>query len=238
MIELVPETGSTNSDLLDRLRSGEAIAPGHWLVADHQTGGRGRLGRQWEGGAGNFMGSTVVRLNGRGATAPGLALAAGLAVYETVLPRLNTPGELKLKWPNDLLLTGAKLAGILMEREADAVVIGVGVNLAHAPRVPGRATVSLSEFGPPPDRDQFAHDLALQFEREVADWRRYGIDSIIPRWLAAAHANGAAISVTEGDGSRIEGTFAGLEGDGALRLRLADGTMRVIHAGDVMQGAG
>lgn len=233
MIAFVPETASTNTDLVARLRAGEEVPDNYWLVVDRQTGGRGRQGREWTDAVGNFMGSTVVRLQ-PGEASTGLALVAGLALYETVLPRLNMPGELQLKWPNDLLLSGAKLAGILLEREKDSVVVGFGVNLASAPRVPGRNTISLGQFGPPPDRDSFAADLVARFDDEVARWRAYGIEPVLARWQAAGHPEGTLISVHGDNGEPVMGIFAGLASDGALRLSLADGSMRVIHAGEIL----
>lgn len=234
MIETVPETGSTNGDLLARLRAGGDLAEGHWLLADRQTSGRGRQGREWSDAPGNFMGSTVVRLGEQERCQPGLALVAGLAVYETVLPRLTHPGELLLKWPNDLMLAGAKLAGILLERDGDTVIAGIGVNLAYAPDIPGRHTISLAQFGPAPDRDGFAADLARNFADGLARWRADGPASTIALWLAAAHPEGTPLTLHAVDGEKVGGAFAGLEADGGLRLRLADGALRVIHAGDIM----
>lgn len=206
---------------------------GHWLVADRQTQGKGRQGRDWRDGSGNFMGSTVVQLSGRETGTATLALVAGITVYETVLPRLNMPGELRLKWPNDLMLSGAKLAGILLEREGNAVVVGIGVNLANAPRIPGRATISLGQFGPAPDRDSFAADLAANFDRELGRWRQYGLEPLLARWRAASFPEGTPMTVHGPDGGTISGSYAGLSPEGALRLRLADGAQHVIHAGDV-----
>ena len=123
--------------------AGERIAEGHWLVADRQSAGRGRQGREWFDGFGNFMGSTVVHLRAGDPLAPTLALVAGLAAYQAVLPHCPDPVPLRLKWPNDLMFAGAKLAGILLEREGDSVIVGIGVNLAIAPQVPGRETLAL-----------------------------------------------------------------------------------------------
>ncbi|MBS1239349.1 MAG: biotin--[acetyl-CoA-carboxylase] ligase [Proteobacteria bacterium] len=235
-IETLAETGSTNADLAARVRGGEAIAEGYWLLADRQSAGRGRQGRMWSDAAGNFMGSTIVHMTGREPAPATLALVAGLALYETVLPRMMLPAQLELKWPNDLLLAGAKLAGILLEREGDAVVVGMGVNLAKAPRIAGVKAVSLGQFGPAPDRDAFASDLALHFEHEVARWRTFGLDPVLARWCAAAHPEGTRLNVSGGGTERVEGSFAGLASDGALKLRLADGGVRLVHAGDVSLG--
>ncbi|HVR89593.1 MAG TPA: biotin--[acetyl-CoA-carboxylase] ligase [Novosphingobium sp.] len=233
MIQFVPATGSTNADLAARLGAGEMVAEGHWLVADRQTAGRGRQGREWFDGAGNFMGSTVVRLGPQDAPAGSLALLTGLALHEVISTRLVPPQQAQLKWPNDLLVGGAKLAGILLERVSDCVIVGIGVNLAAAPDLPDRSTVALSAFGPAPDRDVFAAELARQFAIELERWRNFGLEAVIRRWLLAAHPTGTPLHVGESGEEPLSGTFAGLTADGALQLRLADGTCRVIHAGEV-----
>ena len=233
MLEIGAETGSTSDDLVARLHDGGGVAEGHWLVADRQTAGRGRLGRSWSDGSGNFMGSTLVRLTANDPPAATLALVAGLAVQAAVSPFIPPPARAQLKWPNDVLVNGAKLAGILLERIGDSVVVGVGVNLAHGPQVPDRETLALSRFGPAPDRDNFAQALAGLFAGEVLRWRSYGLAPLIQRWQAAAHPLGTPLRVSQGGGS-LSGTFAGLTEDGALRLALADGTTRNIHAGEVL----
>lgn len=238
MIQTVPETRSTSADLLARLAAGERIAEGYWLVADRQTGGRGRQGRLWLGAPGNFMGSTVVHLSPQEPAPPSLSFVAALAVYEVVLGRVGNPREVQLKWPNDVLLGGAKFCGLLLEREGASAVVGIGVNLAKAPEVGDRQTRTLAEYGPAPDRDAFAAELAAQFDLELGRWRQYGLEPILSRWLAAAHPVGSALSVHEPSGNRVSGAFDGLEADGALRLRLADCTVRVIHAGDVLLEGG
>lgn len=235
MIDAVAETGSTNADLVARLTAGEPVREGYWLVADRQMAGRGRQGRDWIDAPGNFMGSTVVRLGGFDPAAPSLSFVAALAVYETVLARVASPALLELKWPNDLLLSGAKLAGILLERCGDNAVVGIGVNLAGAPELKDRTSRHLGEVGPAPDRDGFARDLAASFSRELGLWRTDGLEPILTRWLAAAHPVGSALAVHAADGSRISGRFDGLGADGSLRLRLADGTCHAIHAGDVVR---
>lgn len=236
MITVVPETGSTNADLLGRLAAGERLAEGDWLVADRQTSGRGRQGRSWVDASGNFMGSTVVRVSPQDPPAASLSFVAALAVYETTLARLGTPRELELKWPNDVLLGGEKFCGLLLEREGEMVVVGIGVNLAAAPALEDRSTRALADYGPAPDRDSFCSELAKEFDIELGRWRQYGLEPILNRWLAAAHPPGTVLTVHEPNGSTLSGWFAGLERDGALRLRLADGAVRVIHAGDVLLG--
>lgn len=234
LIDTTGQTGSTNADLAARLQSGRRIAEGYWLVADRQTAGRGRQGREWFDGHGNFMGSTIVHVGPRDPAPATLALVAGLAAYEAVLRHCPGQTGFKLKWPNDLMYSSAKLGGILLEREGDAVIIGIGVNLKIAPDLPDRKTAALSKFGPPPDRDAFARTLASSLDQELERWRTYGIEPLLRRWESAAHPRGTALTVHEQSDGTISGTFDGLESDGCLRMRLADGSTRVIHAGDVM----
>lgn len=233
MIQTVPEIGSTNTDLAVRLSRGEVVLEGEWLIADRQTAGKGRQGRSWFDGFGNFMGSTVVRVGSGDPPAPSLALLSGLALHEVVAPLVPPPATALLKWPNDLMIGAAKLAGILLERVADTVIVGIGVNLAQAPVVEGRETVALASFGPAPERDHFAESLARQFTLELERWRSFGLDLLVRRWLAAAHPVGTPLAVGEPGETPLKGHFAGLTADGALQLRLADGTTRVIHAGEV-----
>ena len=163
----------------------EGAPEGSWLRAGRQTGGKGRQGRAWQSPPGNLYASTLVRVRPEDPPAPTLALVAAVALHEVI--EIYAPA-VQIKWPNDLLFDGAKLAGILLEREGDAVIVGFGVNLAGHPDSLDRPATS----------------------------------------LAAAHPLGTALATPEG-----EGLFEGLDDTGALRLRLADGGLRVIHAGDV-----
>jgi BirA family biotin operon repressor/biotin-[acetyl-CoA-carboxylase] ligase len=229
LIEYLAETGSTSADLAARLRAGEFVPEGHWLVADRQTAGKGRQGRAWFDGAGNFMGSTVVHIRFGDPDAATLALPVGLAVREAVSMRLPIGTEARLKWPNDVMIGSAKLAGVLLERIGDSLVVGIGVNLASAPALADRETVALAA----PDRNAFAADLARFFDLELDRWRSFGLSPIVQRWLAAAHPLGTPLSIGEPGETPLSGAFAGLTDEGALQLRLADGAVRVIHAGEV-----
>ena len=229
MIRILAETGSTNADLL---ALGRDAREGDWLVARRQTAGRGRAGRQWEDGAGNFMGSTVVALRPGDPLPQTLALVAGLAMAEAVAAVPGAPNAM-LKWPNDLLVDGAKLAGILLERAGEIVVIGIGCNLVRAPDVAGRATTALADHGAHIELGEFADLLADCFAGALARWRGGQWDALRAAWLARAHPPGTRLSVSDRDGRALAGTFTGLGADGAALLRLADGTVRPIHAGDV-----
>ena len=123
----------------------------------------------------------------------------------------------------------AKFAGILLEREGEVVVIGFGANLAHDPEHLDRPATSLAKIaGIAPEPGAFVELLAEIFERWLGRWRGEGLAPIRRRWLEAAHPLGTALATPEG-----EGLFDGLDESGALRLRLPDGTTRLVHAGDV-----
>jgi BirA family transcriptional regulator, biotin operon repressor / biotin---[acetyl-CoA-carboxylase] ligase len=203
---------------------------GLWLRAERQTAGKGRHGRPWESPVGNLYVSTVIRLRPSDPPPATLALVAAVALEETVSVFGVRP---MLKWPNDLLVDGAKLSGILLERADDAVVVGFGVNLAHCPAGVGQPATSIAIYSPAPDPETFAETLAESFGRWVERWRGEGLAPIRERWLARAHPIGTALTARLADGSSLDGLFGGLDRDGALILRLADGSVRAIHAGDV-----
>jgi BirA family biotin operon repressor/biotin-[acetyl-CoA-carboxylase] ligase len=164
----------------------------------------------------------LVRLQAEDPPAPTLALVAAVALHDTIAP--HAPAA-RIKWPNDLLVDGAKLAGILLERQSNAVIIGFGVNLASRPAGLDRAATCLDPLVPAP---AFLERLAAGFSAWLARWRAEGLAPVRAAWLAAAHPPGTALAA--GD---ARGAFDGLDETGALRLRLADGSLRVIHAGDV-----
>ncbi len=225
LIKHIAETGSTNDDVAAQARGG--AAEGLWLRADRQTGGKGRQGRAWVSPPGNLYASTLVRLQSGDPPAPGLALVAAVALHEVVAPLVP---HVRIKWPNDLMADGAKLAGMLLEREGEAVVLGFGVNLAHHPEGLERAVTSLTALtgGAAPEPGPFLDMLVDSFARWLGRWRTYGLAPVREAWLQRAHPIGTALSTPDGPG-----LFDGLDADGALKLRLADGTSRVIHAGDV-----
>ena len=220
LIKTVAETGSTNDDVAALAREG--AVEGSWLRAERQTGGKGRQGRAWQSPPGNLYASTLVRLQPEDPPAPTLALVAAVALHEIVSG--HAP-DVRIKWPNDLLMGGAKLAGILLERQGDAVIVGFGVNLAHHPEGLDRPATSLD---PPVDPDPFLGRLVAAFAAWLRRWRDEGVGPIRAAWLAAALPLGTPLVTHDG-----AGTFDGLDESGALRLRLAGGAVRVIHAGDV-----
>jgi BirA family biotin operon repressor/biotin-[acetyl-CoA-carboxylase] ligase len=161
--------------------------------------------------------------------AQSLSLAAGLALIEAV--DTAVPGlPLLLKWPNDLIVDGAKLAGILLERNGQRIVVGFGVNLAAAPDIVGRPAAHLGGRLSP---KAFAPLLAASMSRMLALWRRTDQGDFARAWLARAHPVGTELRVHNSDSEDVRGRFDGIEPDGSLRLRLAGGSIELVRAGDV-----
>ncbi|HKC03270.1 MAG TPA: biotin--[acetyl-CoA-carboxylase] ligase [Sphingomicrobium sp.] len=224
-IRIVERTGSTNTDML-----GDANAvEGDWLVALEQSAGKGRQGRTWVSTEGNFAGSTIATLRPGDPPAATLSLAAGLALAEAI--DVAIPAQaLMLKWPNDLMLLGRKVAGILLERSGDRVAIGFGVNLASAPVLPDREAAN---FGGKVTPQAFAPLLAASFARLLELWRTSESAALARAWQERAHPPGTRLTVHVSKDEVIGGSFAGLDADGALRMMLDDGSIQVIRAADV-----
>lgn len=163
-----------------------------------------------------------------------LAFVAAVSVFDAVRQIAPQVG-IFLKWPNDILSQdSAKLCGILLERTSDAVVIGIGLNLIWHPKNLDRKVSDLSTLGAtPPDAQTTLEIVAEAFGRYLAIWRSPGLAAIVRAWEAHAHARGTALSAQLPNGEKLQGLYDGLDNDGALRLSLADGTIRAIHAADV-----
>lgn len=220
--------GSTNDWLI---AAAADLIDGHWVIADRQTAGRGRRGRAWSDGAGNLMASVLVRSQGQ---VQQLSFVAALALRAALVgmdPALAD--RLQLKWPNDVLLDGTKFAGILLERAGDALVIGFGVNIVSHPEVTERPATSLAAAGAvTPAPRLLLEALRAAFAAFRAQWADLGFDPIRTAWLAHAAGLGGRVTARLGEES-LEGRFDGLAPDGALALRLDDGSLRAVHAGEV-----
>jgi BirA family transcriptional regulator, biotin operon repressor / biotin---[acetyl-CoA-carboxylase] ligase len=224
-MRIVERTGSTNADLIAESN----VVEGDWLVALEQEAGRGRQGRTWVSAPGNFYGSTLVQLSADDPPAQTLSLAAGLALAEAI--DVAVPAQpLMLKWPNDVMLFGKKLAGILLERNGERVAVGFGVNLGTAPQLPNRQSASLGGRVSP---QAFAPLLAASFARLLDLWRQSAPGLIAQAWIARAHPIGTRLTVHAGGEEMTSGRFDGIEADGALRLRRDDGELDIVRAGDV-----
>lgn len=192
------------------------------------------MGRDWESPTGNVYVSTIVRLKPADPPAPMLAFLAAVAVQQTLA--IIAPGIVfQIKWPNDILsIDGAKISGMLLERSGDAVIVGIGVNLTTYPEGLQRPVTSVAALGVvPPSPQIFVEHLAAYFAALIVQWRVHGLGSILSVWRQSAHPVGTALSVNLPDGESLQGLYDGLGEDGALKLRLANGSIRAIHAADV-----
>ncbi|MGE2836529.1 biotin--[acetyl-CoA-carboxylase] ligase [Mycobacterium sp. SMC-4] len=232
-VDVVPETGSTNADLIARKGRGEDIA-GTVLLAEHQTAGRGRHGRTWSAPPRSQIAmSAGVDATGVATETWGwLPLLTGLAVVETVR---DLGVEAVLKWPNDVLVGSEKLAGILAEVSGHVIVVGVGVNVSLTPEeLPDPRAVSLSMLGIKPERTTLAIALLTALSRRLMRWRDAGgADAATIRDYRRVSATiGARVRAVLPGGSEIVGTALGIDDSG--RLLIDDGNATVtVSAGDL-----
>lgn len=247
------EIGSTNAEGLARARAG--VEGPLWVTARRQTAGRGRRGRAWQTPQGNLSASLLLTVNAPRQTAATLGFVAGLALNAAVseiapkiavkvgLDGLDEPGSrLTLKWPNDVLADGAKLAGILLEVEELGggrlgVVIGIGVNVAEVPKDLPYAATCLKDLGAETTaEDLFAalSDAWLRFQLIWDEGR--GLSEIRSLWLQQAAGLGAPVAVRLGE-SVLRGTFETLDEEGRLIVLTEEGVRKTIAAGEVHFGA-
>ncbi|HML07631.1 MAG TPA: biotin--[acetyl-CoA-carboxylase] ligase [Xanthobacteraceae bacterium] len=209
-----------------------------WVTAQRQTAGRGRRRREWVSPAGNLYATLLLADPAPAERAPELSFVAALAAYDAILgcaPALH--GELALKWPNDILCGGAKLAGILIEGEGgkgrSAVAIGIGVNCLHHPPQTDYPATDLAAAGAQVSAEGLFVMLSAMMPQRLAQWRRgAGFDTIRADWLARAAGIGGAMLVRLSRGELV-GRGEGMDEQGRLLLRLADGSLEAITAGDV-----
>jgi len=230
---VLPEIDSTNAEAMRRARDG-ARGP-LWIAANRQTAGRGRSGRVWISEPGNLHASLMLDLMCGAEAASRLSLVAGVAALDA----LGGLGDIepRLKWPNDILLGGAKMGGILIETSAFGparglvAAIGIGLNLAHAPSDPPNAT-SLRAHGIEIAPLAMLDRLARAMESWLAAWREgEGFPLVRQAWLDGAGPLGEPMSVNTGHGPET-GRYAGIDADGALLMDGAAGRRRFTF-GDV-----
>ena len=239
---------STNREARTRSRSGE-LGP-LWITAEAQTAGRGRGDRSWFSPPGNLYASLLMSEPAPANRVPELAFVAALAVRDAIAgaaPALAP--QLALKWPNDVLLTGCKCAGILIEGDHEppkgvTVIIGIGVNCAHHPEALTELpplgdgpilypATALAAHGAEVTPEQLFTWLSATMVRRVAQWGcGNGFAAVLAEWLAVARGIGESIRVRTGNGEKT-GRFAGVDGSGRLMLAQRGGQMDLISAGDV-----
>ena len=237
-IDHLASIDSTNVEAMRRVAGGER-GP-RWIIADEQTSGRGRSGRSWTSKAGNFYGSLIVPIGCKPAVAHQLSLLLGVVVHDALVEVARRPiAGLRLKWPNDVLIGGAKLCGLLPESTADrqtgglVVVFGIGINVIAPPADLGRPVASLADHGVHLAPDEMAAPLGTWMLHWLGLWKAGdGFAAVRSAWLERAGARGEEMQVNAGAGP-IAGSFDGLDADGALLLRLGSGVVQRFTFGDV-----
>lgn len=233
--------GSTNDEAGSRIAQGD---PGRlWVVAQSQTKGRGRLGRQWTSPPGNLYASLLLVDPAPPPISAQLGFVAGVALISALREVIAKEADVKLKWPNDVLCDGAKLSGLLLEavslpRGLFGCVIGFGVNCLSSPADAPYPTASLKSAGAETcDRVALFAALSNHVAETLEFWARgENFDGIRAAWLENAGGIGGDVCVAR-RGANIEGVFRGIDAQGRMLLERRDGTTEVIEAGDVTLGA-
>ena len=232
--------GSTSTEAMACAKAGD---PGRlWIVAGEQTEGHGRRGRPWHTPRGNLAASLLIPTSGDPARTATLGFAAGLALEGAI--RVTAPSlhaDLRLKWPNDVLIDDAKVAGILLEAVSllegrSAAVIGIGVNVARTPKGLPHPATSLAEAGADLTAEALFAALTDAWVDQEALWNAgRGFAAIRDHWLARAAGLGAPVAVRLGQ-DVLRGTFETIDDEGRLVMRGRDGSARSVSAGDVFFG--
>ncbi len=230
------ELGSTNDEVRELA---ERNAPEGTIVwALEQDAGRGRRGREWVSPPGNLYASLLLRPHCSPAAAAQLSFVAALALHATVTQAIGAPDTVRVKWPNDVLVRGRKIAGILLESHAgggvlDWVIVGTGLNVISFPPDADRPATSLAAEGDPTGVDHVLEDYAGHFLSWYRRWLDGGFADIRANWLKLAYGLGGPIEVRLAHES-FHGAFQGLDPTGALIVDTQTGR-RVVAAGDVYQ---
>jgi len=226
--------GSTNGEALARARAGETGPL--WITARAQTAGRGRRGRVWLSPPGNLYATLLLCDPSPPERAPQVSFVAALAAHDAIAEiAADARPRLTLKWPNDLLCDGAKVAGILIEGEGSPVVlaVGIGVNCAHHPDEAAYPATDLRAAGLVVAPESLFEALSRTMVARLRQWDRgRGFAAIRADWLARAHGLGGDIRVRLPE-REVAGRFEALDRHGRLVLRRADGSAETVSAGDV-----
>ena len=239
-IEVFDTLPSTQTVALNRLQSGPE-EPG-WILAKEQTKGMGRHGRQWIGTKGNLMASRYEVMAVDVRHAPQLSFVTAIAIYEMLRPLIpNTDAALRIKWPNDILYSGAKLCGILVQTEPSqreghlGVVIGIGMNVIRAPILEGYLTIELREISDAArtlDAEAVLTKINAHLDSVLDLWREKGFDDIAKAWLKRAYGRDMTLKATH-EGVSITGKLKGLDPFGGLQIITRDNRIVTITGGEV-----
>ena len=223
------ELDSTNEEARRLAEAGEHGPL--WISAAQQTSGRGRRGRAWDMAEGNLAATLLLRPEAAPAVTGQLSFAAALSAAEMV-QHFAPAAAITVKWPNDVLAEGRKIAGILLEGGTGWLAIGIGVNLAHHPEGTAFPATSLPQLGiAPPSCDQALGLLAARFAHWYDAWMEKGFETLRAAWLKRASGLGAPITARLPNETR-QGVFEGIDASGALLLKEGTG-VRAIAAGEV-----
>ncbi len=226
------QIGSTNDEA--RRLALEGAPHGTVVHADEQTAGRGRLSHTWFSPPGNLYLSIVLRTGQPASRSSELSFLAALAVADTVETLLPRQIRAMLKWPNDVLVNGAKIAGILLEQVDDAIIMGIGLNVLEAPSNTAYKTTTVVANAGIATVDGARDILLDRLAYHLSSWHTDGFPPIREQWLNRSYPVGAAIRANAG-GQPVAGHFAGLDDDGALLLDTNQGRQRIV-AGEVLPG--
>jgi BirA family biotin operon repressor/biotin-[acetyl-CoA-carboxylase] ligase len=227
--------GSTNAEALARARAGERGPL--WISAAMQTGGRGRRGKSWTSPPGNLYATLLLTEPSPPALAPQLSFVAGLAAHDAVVACVpDKVPTIKLKWPNDLLFDGQKLAGLLIEAESQprfSVAIGIGVNCISHPAETSYGATDLRANGVAVTAQDLLAQLAAAMNVRLAQWAGgSGFDDIRRDWLNRAASLGEAITVRLPE-RELTGIFEGIDAAGRLLVAVPGKTIETVAAGDI-----
>jgi len=236
---ILDQTDSTNSEAARMAKTGAASA---WILAKTQTNGKGSRGRNWETGDGNFSASLLLHLNETPQNAALRSFSAALALADTLESLGVDAKSISLKWPNDVLVDGRKIAGILLEssgrgQSIDQLIVGIGINLISAPplhKLAPNAVRPISLLAATQKTvkpEQVLDHLASAFEAHETQLATHGFDPIRRQWLQRAARFGQNVTILQGD-KTLSGTFSDIDTTGALVLT-ADTGSHLISAGEI-----
>jgi BirA family biotin operon repressor/biotin-[acetyl-CoA-carboxylase] ligase len=241
-ILILDEVDSTNAEARRRAEAGETGPL--WIVARRQSAGRGRRGREWVSETGNLAATLLTTTPKGPAEAAQITFVAALAASDLLCTFVPAP-LVTIKWPNDVMIEADKAVGILIESGAHEtgqlwLAVGIGVNLAHAPTGTERPATAIGghlkgDVASAPVVEHAAEVLSHHFAVWIERWEALGFQPVLDAWVARSRGLDGPCTARLGH-ETVSGIADGVEADGALRLKLADGSVRLISAGDVFFG--
>ena len=235
-VKVLSRVGSTQDIVMLAAQDGDP--EGYTVQAMTQVSARGRHGNEWEAPMGNIYLSTLLRPECDMVRVGELAFMVAVALYRTLVQYIDTDKhDVTLKWPNDILVDGRKISGILLESNIEegalnGVVVGIGVNILVAPE---KAVFLQDVSGTPVFVNKVRDVMLLELDKAYAQWKQEGFVPIREAWLMRAHGIGGKITARLPDIS-YEGIFSGLTDDGGLILQMGNGEEKIITAGEVHFG--